>query len=56
MSVVRQQLPLVNSRKKVVPSITTTASMTIVYDGISTTVNAGTLQFLHWNLQRGTIP
>ena len=33
---------LVNSRKKVVPSITTTASMTITFGGTSTIVNAGT--------------
>lgn len=46
-------ITLVNSRKKVVPSITTTASMTIVYDGISTTVNAGTFTIPTLELAEG---
>ena len=35
-------ITLVNSRKRVVPSITTTDSMTITFGGTSTIVNAGT--------------
>lgn len=35
-------ITLINSRKRVVPSITTTDSMTITFGGTSTIVNAGT--------------
>lgn len=37
-----QNITLTNGRKRAVPEITTTAAMTIVFGGISTTTNAGT--------------
>lgn len=44
---------LVNSRKRVVPSITTTASMIITFGGISTIVNAGTFTIPTLELTEG---
>lgn len=46
-------ITLVNSRKRVVPSITTTASMTITFDGTSTTVTAGTFTIPTLELAEG---
>ena len=44
---------LQNSRKKVVPTITTTASMTIAFDGSSTTIGAGTFTIPTLELSEG---
>ena len=44
---------LTNGRKRAVPEITTTAAMTIVFDGLSATTNAGTFTIPELELAEG---
>lgn len=48
-----QDITLTNGRKRAVPEITTTASMTVVFGGISTTTNAGTFKIPELELVEG---
>ena len=48
-----RQITLSNSRRPVVPTITTSAAMTIVFNGITWSVNAGTFQLPDLILSEG---